>query len=97
MSHWAQIDENNKVIQVLVGDNNDPAGDEGYSWLIENIGGKWIKTSYNTNVRFNFAGVGHTYDESLDAFYPPKCHDEAELNSDCKWECSNKDHDIIFE
>lgn len=48
MAHWAQIDENNKVIQVTVGDNNDPAGDEGYSWLIENLGGTWIKTSYNT-------------------------------------------------
>ena len=47
MANWAQIDENSIVIQVTVGDNNDPAGDEGYSWLIENIGGTWIKTSYN--------------------------------------------------
>ena len=48
MAHWAQLDENNTVIQVLVGDNNDPNNDEGYQWLIDNLGGKWIKTSYNS-------------------------------------------------
>lgn len=48
MAHWAELDENNIVTRVLVGDNNDPAGDEGYSWLIENLGGTWIKASYNT-------------------------------------------------
>lgn len=47
MAHWAEIDENNKVLRVLVGDNNDPNGDEGYQWLIDNLGGTWIKTSYN--------------------------------------------------
>lgn len=48
MAHWAQLDENNIVIQVLVGDNNDPNNDEGYQWLIDNVGGKWVKTSYNS-------------------------------------------------
>lgn len=47
ISHWAEIDENNIVTRVLVGDNNDPAGDEGYQWLIDNLGGTWVKTSYN--------------------------------------------------
>jgi hypothetical protein len=47
MSHWAEIDDNNTVVRVLVGDNNDPNGDEGYQWLVENLGGTWIKTSYN--------------------------------------------------
>ena len=46
MAHWAELDENNVVLRVTVGDNNDPAGDEGYSWLIANLGGRWIKTSY---------------------------------------------------
>lgn len=49
MSHWAEIDENNIVLRVTVGDNNDPNGDEGYQWLIDNLGGTWIKTSYNSN------------------------------------------------
>ena len=47
MAHWAEIDENNIVNRVLVGDNNDPNGDEGYQWLIDNLGGTWVKTSYN--------------------------------------------------
>jgi hypothetical protein len=47
MAHWAEVDENNIVLQVTVGDNNDPAGDEGYQWLIDVLGGSWIKTSYN--------------------------------------------------
>jgi hypothetical protein len=48
MAHWAEIDENSIVTRVLVGDNDDPTGDEGYSWLIENLGGTWIKASYNS-------------------------------------------------
>jgi hypothetical protein len=48
MAHWAELDENNVVIRVLVGDNEDPAGDEGYSWIVNNFGGRWLKTSYNT-------------------------------------------------
>ena len=47
ISHWAEIDENNIVTRVLVGDNNDPNNDEGYQWLIDNLGGTWVKTSYN--------------------------------------------------
>jgi len=46
MSHWAEIDENNVVLRVLVGNNDEP--DQGYQWLIDNLGGNWIKTSYNT-------------------------------------------------
>lgn len=71
MAHWAEIDENNKVIQVTVGDNNDPNGDEGYQWLIDNLGGRWIKTSYNANFRGKFAGIGDIYDEQLDMFISP--------------------------
>jgi hypothetical protein len=95
MSHWAEVDNNNKVIRVLVGDNNDPAGDEGYQWLINNLGGTWIKTSYNGKIRYNFAGIDYIYDEILDAFYPPKCHNEAVLNEKCRWTCENPDHDLI--
>lgn len=94
MSHWAEIDETNKVIRVLVGDNNDPAGDEGYSWLINNLGGTWIKTSYNANIRYNFAGEGFTYDPIDDAFIAPMpcSHDELTLNALKRWECSNDEH-----
>jgi hypothetical protein len=95
MSHWAEIDENNKVIRVTVGDNNDPAGDEGYQWLLDNLGGTWVKTSYNGNIRYNYAGIGYTYDPIADAFIPPMpdCgHQELQLNNLKKWECSNQAH-----
>lgn len=94
MAHWAQIDENNIVVNVLVGDDNDPG--EGYQWLVERLGGTWIKTSYNSlggihyttdengyrvpsgkpHLRYNYAGVGFTYDPIRDAFIPPKPNEE---------------------
>lgn len=99
MSHWAEIDENNIVLRVLVGDNNDPAGDEGYQWLINNLGGTWIKTSYNANIRKNYAGVGYYYDEALDAFIPPKpnCHPDLITFDEetCRWNCPNEPRIII--
>lgn len=86
MSHWAEIDNNNIVLRVLVGDNNDPAGDEGYSWLINNLGGTWIKTSYNGNIRKNYAGVGYTYDENKDAFIAPEPANAIGFDEDtCRW------------
>jgi len=89
MSHWAELDDNSKVIRVLVGDNNDPAGDEGYQWLIDNLGGTWVKTSYNSKIRYNYAGIGHTYDPIDDAFIAPApCqHAELTLNDRKIWEC----------
>lgn len=81
MAHWAQVDENSIVTNVLVTDNDDPNGDEGYQWLIENLGGTWIKTSFNTfrgehllggtPLRFTYAGIGYIYDQEKDIFYPP--------------------------
>ena len=95
MAHWAEIDSNNKVLRVTVGDNNTP--DEGYQWLIDNLGGRWIKTSYNTiggvhssggtPLRKNYAGIGYTYDEVRDAFIPPKPEGNWALNEEtCLWE-----------
>jgi hypothetical protein len=64
MAYWAQLNDNNKVLQVTVGDDNEP--DKGYSWLIDNIGGRWVETTVD-----NYAGIGWTYAEGL-GFYPPK-------------------------
>ena len=89
MSNWAEIDENNIVLRVTVGDNNDPAGDEGYKWLIDNLGGTWIKTSYNaaTNgFRKNYAGIGFTYDATRDAFIAPEPDNAIGFDEDtCRW------------
>jgi len=60
MSHWAEIDENNIVLRVLVGDNSEP--DEGQAFM-ESLGGTWVKTSYNaaTNgFRKNSEGIGYS-------------------------------------
>lgn len=94
MAHWAELDDNNKVLRVLVGDNNDP--DEGYSWLVENLSGTWVKTSYNGTIRYNFAGIGYSYDPIDDAFIAPVPCDHAELllNEKKQWECSNEAHDM---
>ena len=73
MAHWAELDENNIVLRVTVGDNNDL--DEGYQWLLDNLGGRWIKTSYNNSIRVRFAGIGMYFDEVRDAFYAPKPED----------------------
>lgn len=87
MSHWAEIDNNNIVLRVLVGNNNDPAGDEGYQWLTHNLGGTWVKTSYNGNIRKNYAGIGYTYDTNRDAFIPPQPYPSWTLVEEtCLWE-----------
>ena len=86
MSHFAELDLENKVIRVVVGDNNDPAGDEGYQWLIDNLGGTWIKTSYNNRIRFNYAGIGYSYDEVRDAFIAPEPTGNLGFDeANCQW------------
>lgn len=99
MSHWAGLDENNIVQQVVVGDNNDPAGDEGYSWLVENLGGTWVKTSFNGTIRKNFAGIGFSYDAERDAFIPPQPFASWTLDEDtCQWEAPvERPTDAIYE
>jgi hypothetical protein len=62
MAHFAEIDNDNKVIRVLVTDNNDPNGDEGYQWLVNTLGGTWVQTSYNANFGGKFAAIGDTWD-----------------------------------
>lgn len=97
MSHFAELDKDNKVIRVLVGDNNDPNGDEGHQWLLDNLGGTWIKTSYNGNIRYNYAGIGYSYDPNADAFIAPRpeCgHKELFLNDQFKWNCQRCELDF---
>ena len=81
MSHWAKI-ENNIVVEVLVGPNY---GDEGEAFF-NALGGTWVKTSYNGNIRKNYAGIGYTYDADRNAFIPPKPFNSWLLDEDtCQW------------
>jgi hypothetical protein len=92
MSHWAEIDNTNTVIRVLVGDNN--LLDEGQAFM-QSLGGTWVKTSYNGNIRKNFASIGYTYDATRDAFIGIKCHNTAILNEDtCQWNCADTSHEV---
>jgi hypothetical protein len=82
MSHFAEIDNNNIVLRVLVGPNY---GDEGQAFF-EALGGTWVKTSYNNNIRFNYAGIGYSYDADRDAFIAPKPYNSWLLDEDtCRW------------
>lgn len=85
MAHFAEIDKNNIVLRVLVTDNDYP--NEGYDWLVENLGGTWVQTSYNATIRKNFAGIGFTYDSDKDAFIAPQPYESWTLDEDtCRWE-----------
>jgi hypothetical protein len=86
MAHFAEIDENNLVLRVLVvPDNQEHRGNDFLS-LDLGLGGKWIQTSYNNNIRKNYAGKGYFYDKDLDAFIPPKPFNSwlLDLNT-CRW------------
>ena len=86
MSSWAEIDNSNIVLRVVVGDNDDPNGDEGYQWIMDNLGGTWIKTSYNGTIRKNFAGIGYTYDATRDAFIAPEPDNAIGFDEEtCRW------------
>ena len=91
MSHWAEVDETNTVIRVLVGDNNQEDEGEGF---VNSLGGTWIKTSYNGNIRKNFASPSYFYDAERDAFIAPKCHEIAILDEEtCRWTCGDASHE----
>jgi hypothetical protein len=96
MSHWAEIDSNNIVLRVLVGDNNE--ADEGEAFM-NSLGGTWVKTSYNATIRKNYAGIGYSYDAGRDAFIAPKpeCHPDAIIFDEqtCTWSCPDATHVLI--
>lgn len=95
MAHFAQLDENNLVIQVITaGDEYEENGEELYSQI---LGGIWKRTSYNTLAgnhtlggipfRKNYAGIGYIYDEMRDAFIPPRIYQSWTLNENtCTWD-----------
>ena len=79
MAHFAQIDDNNVVTQVIVVANSDTADANGVekehigaAFCEKLFGGTWKQTSYNGNLRKNYAGIGYTYNAGIDAFVPPK-------------------------
>jgi hypothetical protein len=96
MAHFAQLDENNIVINIIVVHNNELLDEHGVEQeskgidFCKNTFGseiKWKQTSWNARFRKNYACSGGTYDETLDAFISPKPYLSWTLNTDtCKWQ-----------
>ena len=100
MAHYALVDENGVVSQVITGRNEDETVDGISDWeahYSEVTGLTAVRTSYNTYgnehltggtpFRFNYAGLNFTYDPDRDAFIPPKPYESWLLNEDtCLWE-----------
>lgn len=97
MSNWAEIDENSIVIRVVHCDNFDPAGDLGYTWLVENLGGRWVQTSFSGSFRKNFAGPGFIYSKEYDAFIPPKPDGDGWVLSNKYFMWENPSRGITFD
>lgn len=94
MAHFAQLDENNVVMQVIVVHNNElmldgvESEDKGILFCKALVGAetKWKQTSYNGTLRKNYAGIGYAYDADRDAFIPPQPFPSWVLNEDtCRW------------
>ena len=91
MAHFAKIDDNNIVKQVVVVSNDivttEQAGIDFLNSLYQNNNLTWVQTSYNGNIRKNFASIGSTYDEERDAFIQPKPFPSWIFNEEtCRWE-----------
>jgi hypothetical protein len=97
MAHYAFI-KDGIVTEVITGidETQTIEGLDTETWYANFRGQTCKRTSYNGNYRFNYAGIGYTYDEVRDGFIPPKCHDEAVVNDKCLWDCTNADHDLSY-
>ena len=99
MAHYAFLDLNNIVTEVIGGIDETELieGLHPEIWYGNFRGQVCKRTSYNNNYRFNYAGIGYTFDPEADAFIAPSpnCHPELILNTDnYRWECSNAEHDF---
>ena len=93
MAHFAELDENNVVLRVIVvgnADTSDANGVEkeyiGAAFCERLFGGTWKQTSYNANFRKNYAGVGYVYHADIDAFVSPQPHPSWTLDANAQWQ-----------
>jgi len=99
MAHYAFLDNNNIVTEVITGIDETQLieGLDTETWYGNFRGQGCKRTSYNNNIRKNYAGIGYTYDAARDAFIPPKtnCHSEETLDeTTCRWSCTNAEHEV---
>jgi hypothetical protein len=98
MAHYAFLDDNSIVNEVITGIDETELieGLDPETWYGNYRGQKCIRTSYSSSIRFNYAGIGYTYDQEADAFIAPRpeCnHKELFLNDQFKWNCQRCDLD----
>ena len=89
MAHYAFLDSNNKVTQVIVGRNETEVVDGISDWeahYAEVMGQRCVRTSYNNNIRKQYAGIDFTYDESADQFVQPQPFASWSLDSSNDWQ-----------
>jgi hypothetical protein len=99
MAHYAFLDENNIVTEVIVGIDETELieGLDTETWYGNFRGQVCKRTSYNGNIRKNYAGIGYAYDDELNAFIPPRCHEIAILNEQtCRWDCGDSSHEALI-
>ena len=102
MAHYAFLDENNIVTEVITGIDETELieGLDTETWYGNFRGQTCVRTSYNGNIRYNYAGIGFTYDPIDDAFIAPMpdCGpDELTLTEQKRWECSHASHVVIID
>ena len=96
MAHYAFITDG-IVTEVITGidETETIEGLDTETWYGNFRGQTCKRTSYNSNIRKNYAGIGFTYDATRDAFIPPKCHDKATLDeTTCRWICDDDSHKL---
>ena len=94
MAHFAELDENNIVLKVIVVHNNELLDDEGQENEVKGVGfcaslfghSNWVQTSYNSNIRKQFAGIGFTYDDVNDVFVAPQPYPSWSLDENHDWQ-----------
>tara|TARA_R110000787_G_scaffold3226_2_gene12805 strand:- start:294 stop:629 length:336 start_codon:yes stop_codon:yes gene_type:complete len=84
MAHFAELDSNNIVLRVIVVADEHEA--DGENWCNNFAGGTWKQTSYNNNIRKQFAGIGFTFDAAKDKFIEPQPYPSWALDSDDDWQ-----------
>ena len=86
MAHYAFLDENNIVTEVIVGKNEGEDGIDWEVWYGDFRGQVCKRTSYNGNIRKNYAGIGYTYNADIDAFVAPKPYASWTLDANAQWQ-----------
>ena len=93
MAHFVEINDDGIVLRGIVVANKDTAtstGEEvesiGVEFCKKLLGGEWKQTSYNNNIRYNYAGIGYRYDEDKDAFIAPQPFPSWQLDEQMRWE-----------